>query len=96
MDNLHFTQAMLASFEKAGITIELTRLFITFNVGFAREKKRKKNTEEKVPRVRRHRVSKSQGSSERVLPWQVTMGQIMRLSLHTHFWYEVGMLKVPV
>ena len=26
-----------------------------------------------LPRVRRHRVSKRQGSSERVLPWQVTM-----------------------
>ena len=26
-----------------------------------------------LPRVRRHRASKPQGSSERVLPWQVTM-----------------------
>ena len=48
------------------------------------------------PRVRRHRASKPQGSSERVLPWQVTMDQLIFASLsHTHYWYEVGMLKVP-
>ena len=48
-----------------------------------------------LPRVRRHRASKSQGSSERVLPWQVTMDQLIFASLsHTHIWYEVGMLKV--
>ena len=46
-----------------------------------------------LPRVRRHRASKSQGSSERVLPWQVTMDQLIFASLsHTHYWYEVGML----
>ena len=39
---------------------------------------------------------KPQGSSERVLPWQVTMDQLIFASLsHTHYWYEVGMLKVP-
>ena len=49
-----------------------------------------------LPRVRRHRASKPQGSSERVLPWQVTMDQLICASLfHTHYWYEVGMLKVP-
>ena len=49
-----------------------------------------------LPRVRRHRTSKSQGSSERVLPWQVNMDQLICASLsHPHFWYEVGMLKVP-
>ena len=49
-----------------------------------------------LPRVRRHRASKSQGSSERVLPLQVTMDQLIFASLsHTHYWYEVGMLKVP-
>ena len=49
-----------------------------------------------LPRVRRHRASKPQGSSERVLPWQVTMDQLIIASLsHTHYWYEVGMLKVP-
>ena len=49
-----------------------------------------------LPRVRRHRASKPQGSSERVLPWQVTMDQELCASLsHTHYWYEVGMLKVP-
>ena len=49
-----------------------------------------------LPRVRRHRASKHQGSSERVLPWQVTMDQSVFTSLpHTHYWYEVGMLKVP-
>ena len=45
----------------------------------------------------RHRASNHQGSSERVLPWQVTMDQLIFASLsHTHYWYEVGMLKVPV
>ena len=48
-----------------------------------------------LPRVRRHRASKPQGSSERVLPWQITMDQLIFASLsHTHYWYEVGMLKV--
>ena len=48
-----------------------------------------------LPRVRRHRASKPQGSSERVLHWQVTMDQLICVSLsHTHYWYEVGMLKV--
>ena len=49
-----------------------------------------------MPRVRRHRASKPQGSFERVLPWQVTMDQLTFASLsHTHYWYEVGMLKAP-
>ena len=49
-----------------------------------------------LPRVRRHRASKPQGSSERVLPWQITMDQLIFASLsHTHYWYEVGMLEVP-
>ena len=43
-----------------------------------------------------HRASQPQGSSERVLPWQVTMDQLICASLsHTHYWYEVGTLKVP-
>ena len=47
-----------------------------------------------LPRVHRHRASEHQGSSERVLPWQVTMDQLIFASLsHTHYWYEVGMLK---
>ena len=49
-----------------------------------------------LPRVRRHRASKPQGCSERVLPWQATMDQFIFAFLsHTHYWYEVGMLKVP-
>ena len=49
-----------------------------------------------LPRVRRHRASKPQSSSERVLPWQITMDQLIFASLsHTHCWYEVGTLKVP-
>ena len=49
-----------------------------------------------LSRVRRHRASKPQGSSDRVLPWQVTMDQLICTSLfQTHYWYEVGMLKVP-
>ena len=48
-----------------------------------------------LPRVHRHRASKPQGSSARVLPWQVSMDQLICASLsHTHYWYEVGMLKV--
>ena len=48
-----------------------------------------------LPRIRRHRAGKHQGSSERVLPWQVTMDQLICASLsHTHCWFEVGMLKV--
>ena len=49
-----------------------------------------------LPRVRRHRASKPQGSSEQVLPSQVTLDQLICASLSpTHYWYEVGMLKVP-
>ena len=49
-----------------------------------------------LPRVRRHRASKPQGNSERVLPSQITMDQSICASLsHTHYWHEVGMLKVP-
>ena len=48
-----------------------------------------------LPRVRRHRAGKAQRSSERVLPWQVTMDQLLCASLpYTHYLYEVGMLKV--
>ena len=43
-----------------------------------------------LQRVRRHGASKPQGSSERVLPSQVTMDQLICASLsHTHYWYEV-------
>ena len=49
-----------------------------------------------LPRVRRHRVSKPQGSFELVLPWQVIMDQLICTSLSdAHYWYEVGMLKAP-
>ena len=49
-----------------------------------------------LPRVRRDRASKPQGSSERVLLWQITMDQLIFASLsRTHHWYEVGMLKMP-
>ena len=50
-----------------------------------------------LPRIRRHRANKPR-SSERVLPWQVTMDQLICAFLfHTHYyWYEVGMLKVTV
>ena len=48
-------------------------------------------------RVHRHRASKPRGSFERVLSWQVTMDQLICAFLsHTHYWYEVGVLKVPV
>ena len=46
-----------------------------------------------LPRVRRHGASKPQGSSERVLPWQVIMDQLIFASLsRTHYWYEVGIV----
>ena len=49
-----------------------------------------------LPRVRRHRASKPQSSSERVHPWQVTMDQITCASFsHARYWYEVDVLKVP-
>ena len=48
-----------------------------------------------LPSVRRHRASKPQVSSKRVLPWQVTMDQSIRASLpHTHYWYGVVILIV--
>ena len=34
-----------------------------------------------LPRVRRHRASKPQGSSERELPWQVTMDRLIYANL---------------
>ena len=35
-------------------------------------------------------------SLPRVLPWPVNMDQLIFASLsHTHYWYEVGMFKVP-
>ena len=49
-----------------------------------------------LPRVYRHWASKPQSSSKRVLLWQFTMDQSICASLsHTHYWYEVGMLKAP-
>ena len=48
-----------------------------------------------LPRIHWHRASKPQGSSERVLPWQVTMDQLLYESLsHTHYRYGVGMVKL--
>ena len=50
-----------------------------------------------LPKVRRHRASKPQGSSERMLPRQVTMDQLLCASLsHTHYYYwnEVVILIV--
>ena len=39
-----------------------------------------------LPRVHCHRISKPQGSSKRVLAWQVTMGQLICASLsYTHY-----------
>ena len=46
-----------------------------------------------LPRVRRHRASKPQDSSERVLPWQITMDQLICAFLSHNYWYEVGMLN---
>ena len=50
-----------------------------------------------LPRVRRRRASKPQGSTERVLHWQVTMDQLIFASLsHNHYWYEVGVESTEV
>ena len=50
-----------------------------------------------LPRVRRHRAIKPQGSSDRVLPWQVSMHQLICTSLsQTRYWCEVGMLRAVV
>ena len=49
-----------------------------------------------LPRVRRHGPVNLKVVPKRVLPWQITMDQLIFASLsHTHYWYEVGMLKVP-
>ena len=37
-----------------------------------------------LPRVRRHRTGKPQGNSERVLPWQVSIDQLICASLFPH------------
>ena len=42
-----------------------------------------------LPRVRQHRASKPQGSSKRVLPWQVTMDQIICAALSHSMYYMV-------
>ena len=49
-----------------------------------------------LPRVRRHRASSPQRRSKRVLPWQVTMDQLICAFLFPHplLVYDVGMLKV--
>ena len=50
-----------------------------------------------LPRVHRHRAIKRQGSSELVVHRQVAMDQLICASFsHTHYWYEVAMLKVPM
>ena len=43
-----------------------------------------------LPIMRRHRASNPPGSFERLLPWQVTVDQLIYASLsHTQYWYEV-------
>ena len=51
-----------------------------------------------LPRLRRYRASIPQGSSRRVVPcgrspWTSSYAPLFPTS--THYWYEVGMLKVP-
>ena len=46
-----------------------------------------------LPRVRRHRATKPQDSSERVLPWQVTMDQLICASLYFHTHTTVGTVR---
>ena len=47
-----------------------------------------------LPRVRRHRASKPQGSSERVLPWQITMCVCVCVFSSHPFWTSSS-LDVP-
>ena len=48
-----------------------------------------------LSRVRRHRASSPQGSSSNGCCLCITMDLLVCTSLfHTHYWYEVGMLKV--
>ena len=47
-----------------------------------------------LPRVRRDGASKPQGSSERVLPWQVTMDQLIFASYMSNFFPEVKMTEL--
>ena len=50
-----------------------------------------------LPRVHRHGANKPQGSSKRVLPRQVTIDHLICASLsHTHYWYEVATLEIPL
>ena len=43
-----------------------------------------------LPRVHRHKASKPRGSSDRLLPWQITMDQLICASLsHTHHYWLV-------
>ena len=48
-----------------------------------------------LPRVRRHRASKPQGSSERVLPWQITVGCLRRADSGLVFKYEARPERHP-
>ena len=49
-----------------------------------------------LPRVRRHRASKSQGNSKRVLPWQVTMDQLLCVCVFSsHPFWTSSSLDVP-
>ena len=49
-----------------------------------------------LPSVRRHRASKPQGSSERVLPWQVTMDQLICVCVFSsHPFWTSSSLDVP-
>ena len=53
-----------------------------------------------LPRVRRHGASKHQGSSERVLPWQVTMDQLtcayLSQTYYTSIWSEIGLGRLGI
>ena len=48
-----------------------------------------------LPRVRRHRASKPQGSSGRVLPWQITMDQLIFASLSSKWWRYILNSSIP-
>ena len=48
-------------------------------------------------RARRYRASKPQGNPKWVLPWQVTIDQLICASIsHTQYWYKVGNVESNV
>ena len=96
--HLH-TQAESGAYLRDSSRVPRRRPFMYFN----RRTPSDQSRDYRVAQLRTHGVHcrESAGTGpvnlKRVMPWQVTMDQLICASLsHTHYWYEVGMLKVPV